>query len=184
MKTLTLKLAASATHPHKGSSAVESRPCHLGSCRGDLATNYEYEASCDRISSSGMAASFKPHAIILTERTRPEPIFVAALIGAEQLLRVDFDLDGEGESYVKKSLEGVERRLAKWNGTIPAFGRPTGLIVNYAPNFAVRFDLRGTPREIFGEAYRIGQACLLLKGRRIPPGALPRVVHVQHLKRL
>jgi len=38
MKTLTLKLAASATHPHKDSSAVESRPCHLGSCRGDLAT--------------------------------------------------------------------------------------------------------------------------------------------------
>ena len=92
--------------------------------------------------------NFRPHAIILTERTRPEPIFVAAIIGAERLLRVDFDLDGERESYVKKSLKGVERRLAKWNGTIPAFGRPTGLIVNYAPNFAVRFDLRGTPQEM------------------------------------
>ena len=44
---------------------------------------------------------------------------------------------------------------------------------NYAPNFAVRFDLQGIPQEIFGEAYRIGQACLLLKGRRIPPGVLP-----------
>jgi hypothetical protein len=120
--------------------------------------------------------NFQPHAIILTERTRPEPVFVAAIIGAERLLRVDFDLDGEGESYVKKSLEGVERRLAKWNGTIPAFGRPTGLIVNYAPNFAVRFDLRGTPQEIFGEAYRIGQASLLLRERSIPPGGLPRVV--------
>jgi hypothetical protein len=92
--------------------------------------------------------NFQPHAIILTERTRPEPIFVAAVIGAERLLRVDFNLDGERKSYVKKSLEGVERRLAKWHGTIPAFGRPTGLIVNYAPNFAVRFDLRGTPQEI------------------------------------
>jgi len=126
--------------------------------------------------------NFQPHAVILTERTRPEPIFVAAIIGAERLLRVDFDLDGERESYVKKSLEGVERRLAKWNGTIPAFGRPTGLIVNYAPNFAVRFDLRGTPQEIFGEAYRIGQASLLLKGRSIPPGGLPQIVHAQHLK--
>jgi hypothetical protein len=77
--------------------------------------------------------NFQPHAIILTERTRPEPIFVAAIIGAERLLRVDFDLDGERESYIKKSVEGVERRLAKWNGTIPAFGQPTGLIVNYAP---------------------------------------------------
>jgi hypothetical protein len=128
--------------------------------------------------------NFQPHAVILTERTRPEPIFVAAIIGVERLLRVDFDLDGERKSYVKKSLEGVQRRLAKWNGTIFDGGGPTGLIVNYAPNFAVRFDLRGTPREIFGEAFRIGQTCLLLKGRRIPPGALPRVVRAQHLKRL
>ena len=99
---------------------------------------------------------------------------MADLIGAERLLRVDFDFDGESESYVKKSLEGFERRLAKWNGTIPAFGRPAGLIVNYAPNFAVRFDLRGTPQEILGEAYRIGQASLLLRGRSIPSGDLPR----------
>ena len=119
--------------------------------------------------------NFQPHAVILTERTRPEPMFVAAIIGAERLLRVDFDLDGEAESYVKKSLEGVESRLAKWNGTIPAFGRPTGLIVNYAPNFAVRFDLRGTPHEIFGQAYRIGQAYLLLRGRSIPSGLLRAV---------
>jgi hypothetical protein len=97
-------------------------------------------------------------------------------------LGVDFDLDGERKSYIKQSLEEVERRLAKWNETIPAFGRPTGLIVNYAPNFAVRFDLQGTPREIFGEAYRIGQTYLLLKGRSIPPGALPRVARPQHLK--
>jgi hypothetical protein len=33
-----------------------------------------------------------------------------------------------------------------------------------ALHFAVRFDLRGTPHEIFGEAYRIGQAYLLLRG--------------------
>jgi hypothetical protein len=49
--------------------------------------------------------NFQPHAIILTERTRPAPIFVAAIIGVERLLRVDFDLDGEREGYVKKSLE-------------------------------------------------------------------------------
>ena len=77
---------------------------------------------------------------------------MAATIDAERLLRVDFDLAGDRESYIKKSVEGVERGLAKWNRTIPAFGRPTGLFVNYARNFAVRFDLRGTSLEIFGEA--------------------------------
>jgi hypothetical protein len=86
-----------------------------------------------------------------------------------------------GKWSVKKSLERVERRLAKWNGTIPAFGRPTGLIVNYAPDFAVRFDLRGSSEEIFGEAYRIGQTHLSLRGRSIPAGGLPRVVHAQDL---
>jgi hypothetical protein len=42
--------------------------------------------------------NFQAHAIILTERTRPAPVFVAAIIGAERLLRVNFDLDGERES--------------------------------------------------------------------------------------
>jgi hypothetical protein len=54
-----------------------------------------------------MAMEFQPHAVILTERSVPQPIFVAAIIGVERLLRVDFDLDGERKSYVKKSLEGV-----------------------------------------------------------------------------
>jgi hypothetical protein len=54
-----------------------------------------------------MAMEFQPHAVILTERSVPQPIFVAAIIGVERLLRVDFDLDGERKSYVQKSLEGV-----------------------------------------------------------------------------
>jgi hypothetical protein len=54
--------------------------------------------------------NFQPYAIILTERIRPKPIFVAAIIGAGRLLRVDFDLDGERKSYIKKSLEGVQCR--------------------------------------------------------------------------
>lgn len=37
-------------------------------------------------------AGFRPHAIILTERTVPQPIFVAAIIGVERLLRMDFSL--------------------------------------------------------------------------------------------
>ena len=37
-------------------------------------------------------AAFRPHAIILTERQRPQPLFVAALIGVDVLLRLDFDL--------------------------------------------------------------------------------------------
>jgi hypothetical protein len=120
-------------------------------------------------------ASFKPHAIILTERKTPEPIFVAAIMGVERLLRVDFDLDGDRESYVQKALQGVQRNLVQWNEIVPTFGRPIGIVVNYSPDHAIRFDLDGMPREFFSKAYRVGQAHLLLTGRPIPAGLIPRV---------
>ena len=44
-------------------------------------------------------AAFRPHAIILTERTVPQPFFVAAFIGIERLLRIDFDLALAPVSY-------------------------------------------------------------------------------------
>jgi hypothetical protein len=110
-------------------------------------------------------ASFKPHAIILTERERPEPIFVAALIGVERLLRVDFNPEGDRENYVRRALEGMRRILAKWRGVLPAFGRPTGIIINYTPDYAIRFGLDGMPREVLRQAHRVGQAQLLIKGR-------------------
>jgi hypothetical protein len=63
--------------------------------------------------------NFQPHAVILTERTRPEPIFVAAIVGSKRLLRIDFDLNGERD-YINKALEAVQRRLAKWRKEIQA----------------------------------------------------------------
>jgi hypothetical protein len=122
-------------------------------------------------------ASFKPHAIIRTERNRPEPIFVAAMMGVERLLRVDFDWAGDCESYVKKALQGMQRNLAQWNGIVPAFGRPIGIVVNYTPDHAIRFDLDGMPREFLSRAYRIGQAHLLVKGRPIPAAIMREWFH-------
>jgi hypothetical protein len=36
-------------------------------------------------------SNVRPHGIILTEKTVPSPIFVAAMIGVEKLLRIDLD---------------------------------------------------------------------------------------------
>src|SRR4051794_35417261 len=36
-------------------------------------------------------ASFRPHPIILTDWTVLQPIFIAALIGVDRILRIDFD---------------------------------------------------------------------------------------------
>ncbi len=104
-------------------------------------------------------AAFVPHAAILTERKIPQPIFAAAFIGVDQLLRVDFDLKQGPESFIDQALNGLSQKLAKWNSDkIPTFGRPIGLVVNYSPDRAVRFDLEGNAVEVLDRAYRIGEA--------------------------
>ena len=85
--------------------------------------------------------NFCPHAIILTERTVPSPIFVAAIIGVEKLLRIDLDLTQRPVSFVRRVLD----RLPE--GVI-AFGNTVGFVINYSPDQAVRFDRNGQPIEI------------------------------------
>jgi hypothetical protein len=115
-------------------------------------------------------AAFKPHAIILTERRIPSPIFVVAVIGAERLLRVDFDAKASPVSFVKLALEGLKQKTAEWGNALPGYGRPTGFVVNYRPDFGVRFNLDGSARETFDKAYRVGEVSLLIKGQPVPPG--------------
>jgi hypothetical protein len=113
--------------------------------------------------------NFRPHAIILTERTVPSPIFVAAMIGVEKLLRIDLDATQGPVSFVRQTLDRLPER-------VPAFGKPTGFVINYSPGKAVRFDLNGQPIAILDEAVRPGTAALLLGGRPIPAKALQRII--------
>ena len=52
-------------------------------------------------------AAFRPHAVILSERERPQPIFVAAFIGVDVLLRIDFDLTAGPATFLKQALDGL-----------------------------------------------------------------------------
>jgi hypothetical protein len=58
-------------------------------------------------------AAFRPHAILITERTRPEPLFVAAFIGVDVLLRIDFDLTAAPVTFIKQSLDGLRKKARK-----------------------------------------------------------------------
>ena len=109
--------------------------------------------------------NFCPHAIILTERTVPSPIFVAAIIGVEKLLRIDLDLTQRPVSFVRQVLD----RLPEG---IPAFGKPIGFVINYSPDQAVRFDRNGQPIEILDKAVRPATAVLCLGRRPITAEAL------------
>lgn len=110
----------------------------------------EAEKAAKEAEEAAWRAAFKPHAIILTEQRRPEPIFLAAVIGVDRLLRVDFDLTQKPVSFTDQALQGVREKLAEWKSqSLPAFGRPTGVIINYSPDSAVQFDLEGKPHQVF-----------------------------------
>ena len=100
-------------------------------------------------------AAFRPHAIIATDRSVPSPIFVAALVGVEKILRIDFDTSLPEATFVQQA-------LAKLPEQTIAFGRPTGVTVNYAPDRAIRYDLKGDPIETFTAAIRCGKAYLIV----------------------
>ena len=100
---------------------------------------------------AGSDLEFRPHAIIATDRSVPSPIFVAALIGVEKILRIDFDTSLPEETFVHQALAQIPEQTI-------AFGRPIGVTVNYAPDRAIRYDLEGNPIETLTEAIRCGKA--------------------------
>jgi hypothetical protein len=123
-------------------------------------------------------AAFRAHAIILTERTVPDPLFVAAIIGVERLLRIDFNIALPTISYAGQALAGIRRRLSEFSiesgripDALPAFGRPIGAIVNYAPDNAIRFDLNGNALEILPSAHRLAECHIMIRDRPLPPSA-------------
>jgi hypothetical protein len=60
----------------------------------------------------------------------------------------------------------VRRRLADWRSDqLPAFGRPTGVVVNYGPDRAVAYDMAEEPRAVLARAQRLGHVELTVAGR-------------------
>lgn len=126
----------------------------------ELAAKQEAEAR-DKI----WRENFRPHAIILMESTVPSPIFVAAIIGVEKLLRIDLDATQGSVSFVRQVLNRLPEE-------VPAFGKPIGFVINYSPDQAVRFDSNGQPIAILDKAIRPRTAVLRLGRRPITAGAL------------
>ena len=120
----------------------------------ELAEKQEAEAR-DKI----WRENFRPHVIILTKRAVPSPIFVAAIIGVEKLLRIDLDATQGPVSFVRQALDRLPERVL-------AFGKPVGFVINCSPDKAVRFDRNGQPIAILDKAVRPGTAGVLRLGGR------------------
>jgi len=140
----------------------------------------EVQEATEQAREAAWRAAFKPHAIIVTERTVPQPFFVAAFIGVERLLRIDFDLALAPVNYTNQALTDLRRRLTEFKSeALPAFGCPTGVIVNYTPDRAVRFDLNGDPVEVLPHTSRLADPCIGTGRRLLGAGTLRTIMSVE-----
>ncbi len=113
-----------------------------------------------------MLKEFSPYAIILCERTVPEPIFVAALIGINRILRIDFQPGSPPITFAAQAMEGLSKRLSEFKSKVlPAFGKPLGFAVNYTEQRAVTFDLQQRPLRHFPHVIGSGNIYLSKGGR-------------------
>lgn len=105
-------------------------------------------------------ANFQPHAVILTERSRPSPIFVVALLGADTLLRINVDLSQPRETWLPQAVAAVPAHVV-------GFGKPVAVVMNYSPNEAVQFDLVTKVTTHLDSAKRTGRANLSIRGKKL-----------------
>jgi hypothetical protein len=98
-----------------------------------------------------MPKRFVPHAILVTQRTAPErgQITVAAIIGIENILRLDLDRNLPSATFARQCVR-------KLPDTVPCFGAVQGFWLNFREDWSVRYDRNGAPCEIREEAVRCG----------------------------
>ncbi len=113
-------------------------------------------------------AAFKPTAYLQGTEKRPSQICIFGISGgAESWLRIPLDLTQPPVTFAAQALAVV-----KETPEAPFFGPTTGFIINYTPDYAVRFDLNGAPAEILMRAYSPGRVELFIGKKRLPPGGL------------
>lgn len=103
----------------------------------------ESQQILDDLREAAERAAFKPHAVILTEKTIPRPIFIAAVTGAPKWKRIELDATRRPETFLDQAMSVTRHRMAMFGGVLPMFGKVTGLAINYAYDLHVRYDLEG-----------------------------------------
>ena len=108
---------------------------------------------------SAYRATFRPHLRTETARTRPEPLFIAALMGTVRLRQVPlsdraWQLDAEGRDAMVKRV--ILNHYQTQHGRIISFGEIVGYTLVTLPGYLVDF---GTPFDLNGD--RAGPMCVV-----------------------
>ncbi|QGY01579.1 hypothetical protein MMSR116_06420 [Methylobacterium mesophilicum SR1.6/6] len=125
-------------------------------------------------------ASFQPQAVILTEHTIPTQITMCGLTGGAKCRRIiPLDLTQSPVTFIQQALDALpQQTVAGSDGGrgVLFFGEAFGLIINYAPDAALRCSLKGEPLEVLDKAYRLGEVRLSFGGGALEPSAVSRVL--------
>jgi hypothetical protein len=139
--------------------------CGAGSDPGDRGSNRRGRTRQSRGRRETIPGEVRAHLIIVTKRDRPSPLFVVALIGAEKILRRDFDLTRGPDTFVDQALALVPTSVAAWGAT-------AGFVINFTPDHALQFDVKGNLVATLSKAVRPGEADLTLKNGRSIVGVI------------
>ena len=111
-----------------------------------------------------MEDTFAPTAYLLGTSTRPSSIVLYGITGgADKWLRIPLDLSRPPITFVAQAMS-VVRLMPR----VPFFGNTTGFVINYRPDYAVRFDIHGDPQEVMSEPYAPGPVNVSIGGRKAP----------------
>jgi len=125
------------------SMALAIHPKVLGRVIAKAKRNIKVEELKDIMhEAQNWARTFKVHAIINTELNRPSPIFAEAMFEAARLKVIYLNSSRYAATYIQQALRELPNRLGA-GGRIPAFGAPTDIIINIAPEMAIKYDLLG-----------------------------------------
>jgi hypothetical protein len=128
-------------------------------------------------------AAFIPHAIILGERKIPTSITMCVISGGpERWLKIELDLSKPSDTFVEQALAALPGKLHLGKDgrlTVQFFGDALGFVVNYSPDQAVRYDLKGNAVENLSKAFRLGRASFSLKGGKQIAGSDRRLEVVE-----
>jgi hypothetical protein len=114
--------------------------------------------------------AFVPHAIIITERSRPTQINSAGWCGINRLLRIEIDQQYE-DNAIHQVLSVLKKRIIEldcesWRGGIPWFGKAVYIALNYSKNRSVLYDLSGQIVKTFNFTIETGYSAVSIFGAR------------------
>jgi hypothetical protein len=108
-------------------------------------------------------ANFRPCAFLVGTTTRPSSGFMFEISGGtDRWLRIPLDLSQSLVTFRNQALDVV-----RTTPSIMFFGATTGFVINYTPDFALRFDVNGNMVEMLARAYRPGPRSGLTMGMKV-----------------